>query len=277
VSAFLSRVKGSFGSQLRVLINAAAVTKVKERTETVDGFELMFQVNALSQFATIEALAPILIQNSPSSVVNVASALAGDLVLNDLHLTSRRFSFKTVYKQSKQADQHITWEASKRYGVDDGHTTGVYFNAVHPGETYSQMNPNKKYSPDTPFQAASGVVRLAENLQGTWWKMIPGPNHRVSTLRPRMFDDPVLERKLWDSCAAMWYTCTQKHEPRVVSTPVSEVERARQLEQQGYFVIPQVAPDKAEKIARDIEEHLALHGSRYANAMGGAVLGGWYI
>ena len=92
-----------------------------------------------------------------------------------------------------------------------------------------------------------------------------------------MFDDPVLERKLWDSCAAMWYTCTQKHEPRVVSTPVSEVERARQLEQQGYFVIPQVAPDKAEKIARDIEEHLALHGSRYANAMGGAVLGGWYI
>jgi NAD(P)-dependent dehydrogenase (short-subunit alcohol dehydrogenase family) len=223
VSAFLSRVKGSFGSQLRVLINAAAVTKVKERTETVDGFELMFQVNALSQFATIEALAPILIQNSPSSVVNVASALAGDLVLNDLHLTSRRFSFKTVYKQSKQADQHITWEASKRYGVDDGHTTGVYFNAVHPGETYSQMNPNKKYSPDTPFQAASGVVRLAvngsaENLQGTWWKMTPGPNHHVSTLRPRMFDDPVLERKLWESCAAMWYTCTQKHEPRVVST-----------------------------------------------------------
>ncbi|KAJ1453435.1 hypothetical protein M885DRAFT_567494 [Pelagophyceae sp. CCMP2097] len=50
----------------------------------------------------------------------------------------------------------------------------------------------------------------------------------------------------------------------------------------GYVVVPQVVPrgrasTAASRIAGYVDEHLAAFGGRYANAMGGASMGGWYI
>jgi NAD(P)-dependent dehydrogenase (short-subunit alcohol dehydrogenase family) len=78
-------------------------------------------------------------------VVNVASALAGDLDLHDVEFRRRRYSGITAYSQSKQADRMWTWALARRLSG-----SGVTANAMHPGGVSTEL-----------FRKAGGLLGAA--------------------------------------------------------------------------------------------------------------------
>src|SRR5688572_27324741 len=74
VDALAERVKAAH-PRLDLLINNAGIggTSNGERRESVDGYELVFQVNYLSHFHLTRKLLPLLEKSAPARIVNVAS------------------------------------------------------------------------------------------------------------------------------------------------------------------------------------------------------------
>jgi NAD(P)-dependent dehydrogenase (short-subunit alcohol dehydrogenase family) len=113
-----------------VLLNNAGLL-LGSRRETVDGYEMTFQVNHLGPFLLTNLLRDQLVAGNAARVVNVASAAHSSarkgLDFDDLQSTRRYRSFG-VYAQTKLANILFTRELARRW--DD---TGITANAVHPG------------------------------------------------------------------------------------------------------------------------------------------------
>ena len=115
--------------RLDVLILNAGLTAAK-RSETEDGFEMLFQVNHLGHFLLTRLLQDRLVESAPSRVVVVASVAhkqAGALDFDDLQ-SERSYSHMRVYARSKLANVLFARELSRRL---EG--TGVTVNSLHPG------------------------------------------------------------------------------------------------------------------------------------------------
>jgi len=115
---------------LDVLVNNAGLV-LGSRHETIDGYEMTFQVNHLGPFLLTKLLRDQLVAGDAARVVNVASAAHSSarkgLDFDDLQATKRYRSFG-VYARSKLANILFTRELARRW--DD---TGITANAVHPG------------------------------------------------------------------------------------------------------------------------------------------------
>jgi NAD(P)-dependent dehydrogenase (short-subunit alcohol dehydrogenase family) len=115
---------------LDVLVNNAGVM-LGSRRETVDGYEMTFQVNHLGPFLLTTRLRDALVAGDAARVVNVASAAHTSartgLDFDDLQATKRYRSYG-VYARSKLANILFTRELARRWDH-----TGVTANAVHPG------------------------------------------------------------------------------------------------------------------------------------------------
>ena len=101
IKGFVRQVTAK-GKPVHVLVNNAG-TFVQKRETTDAGREVTWATNALGPFALTNLLSKTLVKSGPSRVVNVASTLAGGLVLDDLEFEKRRYSGLKAYKQSKQA------------------------------------------------------------------------------------------------------------------------------------------------------------------------------
>ncbi|MFN8018829.1 MAG: SDR family NAD(P)-dependent oxidoreductase [Acidimicrobiales bacterium] len=122
--------------RLDVLVCNAGLI-LSERTETADGYEMMFGVNHLGHFLLTDLLTERLVASAPSRVVVVSSlahrwAIKG-LDRGDLQSTKRYRSMQ-VYGRSKLANAQFALELARRL---DG--TGVVANAVHPGSINSHF------------------------------------------------------------------------------------------------------------------------------------------
>ena len=121
---------------LDVLVNNAGVM-LGSRRETVDGYEMTFQVNHLGPFLLTELLREQLVAGDAARVVNVASAAHSGarkgLDFDDLQST-RRYRGFSVYSKTKLANILFTRELARRW--DD---TGITANAVHPGFVASRF------------------------------------------------------------------------------------------------------------------------------------------
>jgi NAD(P)-dependent dehydrogenase (short-subunit alcohol dehydrogenase family) len=145
---------------LHALVNNAAVTP-RRREETAEGIELQFATNVLGYVWMTQAFADILQASAPARVVNVASYWAGDLDLDDLQFTRRRYNNTEAYRQSKQANRMLTVALAARLA-----SRGIRVNACHPGNVNSRLGNNLGFhgqqSPDegarTPVWLAAGVV-----------------------------------------------------------------------------------------------------------------------
>ncbi len=119
-----------------VLLNNAGVM-LGSRRETVDGYEMMLQVNHLGPFLLTNLLREQLVAGDEARVVNVASAAHSGarkgLDFDDLQST-RRYRGFGVYSQTKLANILFTRELARRW--DD---TGITANAVHPGFVASRF------------------------------------------------------------------------------------------------------------------------------------------
>jgi len=126
VRAFAREFTAKYG-RLHVLVNNAGIFTAK-RTLTEDGVETTFAVNHLSHFLLTNLLLPLLRQNPPSRIVNVASEASqmGRIAFDDLNL-ARRWSGFRAYCQSKLANILFAAELARRLPAD------VTANALHPG------------------------------------------------------------------------------------------------------------------------------------------------
>ncbi len=129
VRAFAAAFTERF-DRLDVLVNNAGLM-LGSRQETVDGYEMTFQVNHLGPFLLTTLLHDPLVAGDRPRVVNLASAAHKSarrgLDFGDLQSTRGYRSF-TVYARSKLANILFTRELARRWDAE-----GVTANAVHPG------------------------------------------------------------------------------------------------------------------------------------------------
>ncbi|MCL4529703.1 MAG: SDR family oxidoreductase [Chloroflexi bacterium] len=168
--------------RLDVLINNAAINRgTLPKINSADGIELTFATNVLGYFLLTQELFGLLKNSAPARIINVASAYASDLDLDDLQFERRKFESFKAYAQSKACDRMLTWAMARRL---DG--SGVTINAMTPSlitETRLYRNASAElmsrltqYSGGrTSAQGADTVVWLAsapemENLSGKFFE-----------------------------------------------------------------------------------------------------------
>lgn len=135
VHEFADRFAGRH-DDLDVLVNNAGLL-LGSRRETVDGYEMTFQVNHLGPFLLTQLLRDPLVAGDDARVVNVASdahkGARRGLDFDDLQST-KKYRGYGVYSKSKLANILYTRELARRWN-----DTGVTANAVHPGFVASRF------------------------------------------------------------------------------------------------------------------------------------------
>ena len=114
--------------ELHVLINNAAIIP-QQRQETADHLEMQFAVNHLAYFLLTNLLLDKLKASAPARIVNVASQVHANGVINfdDLQ-ASRNYHPSQVYRNTKLANVLFTYELARRL-----RGSGVTANCLHPG------------------------------------------------------------------------------------------------------------------------------------------------
>jgi len=122
----MGRKISSEQEELHVLINNAGLVS-KGYEETIDGVELTFQVNYLSQFLLTHLLLPLLRDSAPARIVNVSS-IGQATIQFDREAYRNNYNMMEAYNQSKLAVVLFTIELDKRLENSE-----ITVNAVHPG------------------------------------------------------------------------------------------------------------------------------------------------
>ena len=115
--------------RIDVLVNNAGVGFGKPdaaRELSADGYELRFAVNYLAGFHLTRRLLPLLVDSSPSRVVNVASAGQEPLDLDDPQF-AHGYDGIVAYRRSKLAQIMFTFDLA-----DELRAAEVTVNALHP-------------------------------------------------------------------------------------------------------------------------------------------------
>lgn len=115
---------------LHVLVNNGGVMAVPDLVRTREGWELQFATNHLGHFALTLALQRALAVADDARVVSLSSLAhhGSPIVFDDVHFTSRPYSPRAAYAQSKTANVLFAVEATRRWQAD-----GITVNAVDPG------------------------------------------------------------------------------------------------------------------------------------------------
>jgi len=113
--------------KLDVLVNNAGGWS-QERRKSADGLELVWATNVVGPYLLTKLLLPALRKSGSARVINVASAYAGGLDLDDVEYTRRPYNGIHAYQASKQAVRMMTWAWAERL-----RSVPICVNAVCPG------------------------------------------------------------------------------------------------------------------------------------------------
>lgn len=203
--------------RLHVLINNASGNRgTLPKVDSVDGIELTFATNVVGYFLLTQELLDLLKASAPARLINVASAYASDLDLDDLQFERRPFESFKAYAQSKACDRLLTWGEARRLKG-----SGVTVNAMTPGlitETELYRNAPAElvdrlrgYSGGrTSVQGADTLVWLASSPE------VEGVTNKFFEDRQEVkceFRNKASEEKLWKICTAL----TSPHSARIGS------------------------------------------------------------
>jgi NAD(P)-dependent dehydrogenase (short-subunit alcohol dehydrogenase family) len=193
--------------RLDVLINNAAGNRgTLPKVNSVDGIELTFATNVLGYFLLMQELLPVLQKSASARILNVVSAYASDLDLEDLQFERRRFESFRAYAQSKACDRMLTWALARRL---DG--SGLTVNAMTPG-LITETGLYRNAAPDlvkrlsgysggrTSAQGADTAVWLASSpeLDGVSGKFFEDREELACEFRNKR-----AEEKLWRICEGL--------------------------------------------------------------------------
>lgn len=152
----IRRFADGFDAPLGVLVNDAAIAP-RSRQVTSEGHELQFATNVLAYYWLTLALEPNLAKGTPARVVNVASYWAGDLDIDDLEFSRRRYDNNLAYRQSKQANRMLTVALA-----DQLKAHGITVNSCHPGDVNSTLSNSLGFGgSESPETGARTPVWLA--------------------------------------------------------------------------------------------------------------------
>jgi NAD(P)-dependent dehydrogenase (short-subunit alcohol dehydrogenase family) len=193
--------------RLDVLINNAAGNRgTLPKVTSVEGVELTFATNVLGYFLLTQEMLGLLQKRASARIINVASAYASDLDLDDLQFERRRFESFKAYAQSKACDRLLTWALARRLAG-----SGVTANAMTPGlitETglYRHAEPElinrlTQYSGGrTSVQGADTAVWLASSpeVEGVSGKFFEEREELTCEFRNKR-----AEEKLWRICEGL--------------------------------------------------------------------------
>lgn len=124
--------------KLHILINNAGIV-LKNREETIEGYEYTFAVNYLAPFLLTNLLLDLLQNATPSRIINVSADLykISHLDFDDLQSKQNYNRFK-VYARSKIALNMFTFDLARRL---EGKNVTV--NALHPGVVRTNLGHSK--------------------------------------------------------------------------------------------------------------------------------------
>ena len=178
---------------LDLLVNNAAATP-RSREEIPEGIEMQFATNVLGYFWMIKYFNPFMEGRDDARIVNVASYWAGDLVLNDLEFTNRRYDNDTAYCQTKQADRMLTAAFAEKLADKN-----ISVLAAHPGDVSSKLSNNLGYGGwESPEQGAATPLFCATDPS---LKGITGKYFENQTQTPcRFSQDKEAVKKLFEIC-----------------------------------------------------------------------------
>lgn len=184
------------------------------RTETVDGFELTFQVNHLAPFLLTNLLQDALIASGATVIqtASIAARLFGRIDMADLD-NRRDYTPMKAYGAAKLGNILFTRELHNRL-----HSHGVNAAAFHPGVIASAFaagsssramgflynNTFARRFLGTPETGADQLVWLAETVPGQAW--VPGLYYEKRSIAARVNPQSTrddLAHELWERSAAM--------------------------------------------------------------------------
>jgi NAD(P)-dependent dehydrogenase (short-subunit alcohol dehydrogenase family) len=140
--------------RLDILVNNAGAW-FSDRRESPDGIELTLATNVLGPHLLTGLLLDRLGTAPGGRVVNIGSAVAGNLDLADLQFTRRPYDGYKAYAQTKQALCMLTWGLAARLGP-----SGVCVNVASPGFVRTAFNRNAQ-------GVRAGLISLSARLFAT--------------------------------------------------------------------------------------------------------------
>ncbi len=178
---------------LDLLVNNAATTP-RARTETPEGIELQFATNVLGYFWMIGCFYPFMTERKDARIVNVASYWAGDLDLDDLEFTRRKYNNDAAYRQTKQANRMLTVAFAEKLADKN-----IALLAAHPGDVNSKLSNNLGYGGwESPEQGAATPLYCATDPS---LKGITGKYFENKTQTPcRFSQDKEIVKRLFEIC-----------------------------------------------------------------------------
>lgn len=149
-------------SRLDMLINNAGIgsgTGRGQRTESSDGYELIFQVNYLSHYLLTDLLLPLIKDSAPARIINVASGAQRPINFDDVMMVSS-YTGGAAYAQSKLAQVLHTFDLAREL-----RDTGVTVNTLHPATMMDTTLVRQMGSParTTVDEGAGALMNLAAN------------------------------------------------------------------------------------------------------------------
>jgi NAD(P)-dependent dehydrogenase (short-subunit alcohol dehydrogenase family) len=188
--------------------NAGVMTK--ERSKSVDGYELTLATHVLGPLLLTDLLTPRLAEAAPSKIVFVTSGgmYTEKLDVGDLQLEGREFNGSAFYAHAKRVQVVLTELLDSRLGP-----LGISVHAMHPGwvdtpgvvDSLPRFHSTLRRILRTPDQGADTIVWLAGSDEAAehggklWMDRRIRPSHRV----PWTHESAVDSVRLWSQLGDM--------------------------------------------------------------------------
>jgi retinol dehydrogenase 12 len=186
--------------KLDVLLLSAGIF-AKERRETEDGIESVWQVNYLAHFLLVNLLKDALVA-AKGKVIFVSSRYGNTrLNFDDLNLKTTKFSIMSSVPRTKLAEILLAQELAERWGGQ-----GVRANAIHPGlvsntQLLEEVGGFWKFMTNLlgskPDKAAGVVTWLATSPEAAELNGKLVQDKKVLAT-PGDGSDPAVRKRLWD-------------------------------------------------------------------------------